>query len=86
MAPKTIHNIGFEITGSFDQMAKATTIGIQTVFQPILADWADDNTGAIIKATTAGRIPLKILLSTLFDLIKSGVRKMLKNHKSIKKI
>ena len=44
---------------SKSQMSIAERIGIQQVESRILADWARRNTGAAIKATTAGRTPMK---------------------------
>lgn len=66
--------MGLETMGSFDQINKAVTIGIATVFHPIFAARAEVMTGAIINATTAGRIPLNIELIVSLFLIKSGVR------------
>ena len=66
--------MGFDIYGSFDHINRATTMGIAMVFQLILAARADEMTGAIIRATTAGRMPRKILLSVSLLLIMSGVR------------
>jgi hypothetical protein len=54
--------IGFEIYGIFDQMSNATEMGINIVFQFILAARAVVITGAMSRATTAGRIPINILL------------------------
>ena len=54
----------------------ATRRGIQTVFHPIFAALAEVSTGAMIRATTAGRIPIKIDEITRLFLIMSGVRNM----------
>ena len=62
--------------GIFDQISNATDTGIRIVRQLIPAALADVKTGAIINATTAGRIPLKIAVIVGFDLIISGVRKI----------
>lgn len=75
-APTTIHRMGFDTTGHLLQMSRATAAGIHRVFQLIPAVRADVITGAIIRATTAGRIPLKILTRVGFVLIFSGVRNM----------
>ena len=69
-----MYNIGFERIGIFDHISKATDTGIATVFHPILADRAEDITGATIKATTAGRIPINILDNVSLLFIRSGVR------------
>ena len=71
-----IYNIGLLNNGMPENMSNATAIGIATVLYPILALFAVESTGAIIKATTAGRIPLKILLITSLFFIESGVRNM----------
>ena len=42
------------------QISKAETTGIQMLWQFIFADRAMLNVGAAIKATTAGRMPLKM--------------------------
>ncbi len=42
-------------------MSRATATGIMNVFHPIPADLADEMTGAMMSATTAGRMPLKML-------------------------
>ena len=54
-------------------MSKATVIGIHIFFIFIFADLAVVSTGAIIKATTAGRIPLKIrsTIGLSYDLEKN---------------
>ncbi len=52
----------------------ATISGIHTVFQPIFAAFAEVRTGAIIKATTAGLIPMNIEEITRLFFIMSGVR------------
>ena len=57
-------------------MSAATANGIHTVFQRSLAAFADVKTGARIKATTAGRIPMKMDEITRLFFIRSGVRKM----------
>ncbi len=57
-------------------MSAATANGIHTVFQRSLAAFADVKTGATIKATTAGRIPMKMDEITRLFFIRSGVRKM----------
>ncbi len=48
---------------------------MNTVFHPIPADFADDITGATIKATTAGRIPLNIAEIVSLFFIRSGLPK-----------
>ena len=72
--PRMIYRIGFDTNGSFDQIISATAIGIQTVFQVIRADLAVVMTGAMMSATTAGRIPRKIEEITLLFWIRSGVK------------
>ena len=62
------------MNGSFDHISRATATGIQTVFQFIPADRADVITGATIRATTTGLIPLKIADMTGLLVIRSGVR------------
>ena len=57
-------------------MSNATATGIIIVFFPILAARAVVITGAMIKATTAGRMPMNILLMISLFLIVSGVRNM----------
>ena len=69
-------SIGLDIQGSFDQISSATTTGIHSVFQEIPADLAEVSTGAIIKAVTAGRMPLKIADTVSLFFIRSGVRKI----------
>lgn len=71
-----MNTIGLERYGISDQMKNAITIGIQQLRNDILAERAVEKTGAIIRATTAGRIPLKMLVSVSFSLIVSGVRNM----------
>ena len=56
------------------QRSTATAIGIHTVFHVILAARAEDSTGAIISATTQGRMPMNILDTTGLFFIMSGVR------------
>lgn len=56
------------------EIINATTSGIHTVFMVSLAARADVMTGAIISATTAGRIPMNIDEMTWLFLIISGVR------------
>ena len=58
------------------EIIRATMNGIHTVFHFRLADFADVITGAMIRATTAGRIPMKMEEITLLFLIMSGVRKI----------
>ena len=58
-----IHNIGFDTMGSFDHISTATHMGIHAIFHPMPADLAEVNTGARIRATTAGRMPLKMDVS-----------------------
>ena len=72
MPPSIIYMMGFDTTGSPEKISKATPAGITTVFQVIPADLADDNTGAIIRATTAGLIPLKIELQSHYSLSDQG--------------
>ena len=55
---------------------KATTSGIHTVRSFSFAALADDSTGAMIRATTAGRMPMNMAEMTWLFLIVSGVRKM----------
>ena len=57
-------------------MSKATATGMSTVLRLMPADLAVVITGAIISATTAGRMPLKIAVRVGLFLIASGVRKM----------
>ena len=76
MPPRTIYSIGLDTTGNFDQMSNATAMGIITVFQLSLAALAADSTGATIRATTAGRIPLNTGDNMELFLIISGVRKI----------
>lgn len=57
-------------------MSSATEMGINIVFQFILAARAVVITGAMSRATTAGRIPMKILLIVSLFFIVSGVRKI----------
>lgn len=57
-------------------MSKATEIGMIIVFQLIFAARAVVITGAMSRATTAGRIPMKILLIISLFFIVSGVRKI----------
>ena len=71
--------IGLEIIGNFDHISKATTTGIHAVDHPILAALAEVMTGAIISATTAGRIPLKIAVNVGLLVINSGVRNIAMN-------
>ena len=52
--------MGFEIHGNFDHISRATTTGIQSVYQPSFIDFADVITGATMRATTAGRMPRNI--------------------------
>lgn len=59
-----------------NEIIVATTIGIQKVFRFNPAARAVVITGAMISATTAGRIPIKIAVKVLLDLMVSGVRKM----------
>ena len=57
-----------------------TAIGIIIVLYVIFADFAILHKGAAISATTAGRIPLKILLTVGFDLIstkKEAIKRMI---------
>ena len=50
------------------QMSRAETIGIQMLYLLILADLAMLKVGAAIKATTAGRIPLKMFSTASYSL------------------
>lgn len=68
--------MGLEANGIFDHINKATLTGINNVFQLILAALAELITGATIKATTAGLIPLNMAETTGLFLMISGVRKM----------
>ena len=47
-----------------NQMASAQTMGIQHVLHVILALLAKLNVGTAIRATTAGRMPRKMLATT----------------------
>lgn len=58
------------------EIIKAVRHGIQAVRHPILAALADVNTGAMMSATTAGRMPMNIDEITALFFIRSGVRKM----------
>ena len=51
-----------------NQISSADTIGIQTVYLLILADLAMLKVGAAIKATTAGRMPLKMFSTASYSL------------------
>ena len=51
-------------------------MGIHTVFQLIFAARAVVSTGATISATTAGRIPWKMLLISWLFFMSSGVKKI----------
>ena len=51
-----------------NQMSSAEAIGIHTLYLLIFADLAILKVGAAIKATTAGRIPLKIFSTTSYSL------------------
>ena len=51
-----------------NQISNAETIGIHTLYLLIFADFAILKVGAAIKATTAGRIPLKIFSTTSYSL------------------
>lgn len=68
--------MGFDTTGQPDHISNATAMGIMAVRHVIFAALADVITGATIKATTAGRIPLKMALTCGFSFIRSGVRNM----------
>lgn len=68
--------MGFDRNPKSSDIIKATIMGIQTVLKESLAALADVMTGAIIKATTAGRIPIKIDEITRLFLIMSGVKKI----------
>ena len=74
--PNAMYSIGFDTTGNFDHMRRATAAGIHAVFHPIPAERAVVITGATINATTAGRMPLKIAVRVGFEVIVSGVRNM----------
>lgn len=74
MAPITMYKIGFDIRGNFDHISKATDAGIITVRQLIPAALAEVKTGAVINATTAGRMPLNIAVMVGFEVIISGVK------------
>ena len=50
------------------QISRAETIGIQILYLLILADLAMLKVGAAIKATTAGRIPLKMFSTASYSL------------------
>ena len=50
------------------QISRAETIGIQILYLQILADLAMLKVGAAIKATTAGRIPLKMFSTASYSL------------------
>ena len=50
------------------QIRMAETIGIHTLYLLILADLAILKVGAAIKATTAGRIPLKMFSTASYSL------------------
>ncbi len=52
--------MGFETNPKSIEIINATTKGIHTVFHFSLAAFAEVITGAIIRATTAGRMPIKI--------------------------
>ena len=69
-----MYKIGLDRTGIFDHMSNATDMGMAAVFHPMLAALADDMTGAIINATTAGRIPIKMFESVSLFFMRSGVR------------
>ena len=51
-----------------NQINKADTMGIHTLYLLILADLAMLNVGAAMSATTAGRIPLKIFSTASYSL------------------
>ena len=69
-----MYSIGLDTTGSFDQMASATTTGIHSVRHDSPAARAEVMTGVTISATTTGRMPLKIAVSVGLDVMVSGVR------------
>jgi hypothetical protein len=71
-----MYRIGSEAKPMPNEIIVATTIGIQKVFRFNPAARAVVITGAMISATTAGRIPIKIAVKVLLDLMVSGVRKM----------
>ena len=50
------------------QMSKAEMMGIHTLYRLIFADFAMLKVGAAIRATTAGRIPLKIFSTASYSL------------------
>ena len=68
--------MGLEAKPRSSEIISATTKGIQTVFQRSLAALADVSTGAMMSATTAGRIPMNMAEITRLFFIISGVRKM----------
>ena len=69
-----MYRMGFDTTGHLLHMNKATAAGIHAVFQPMPAERAVVNTGAIISATTTGLMPLKMAESVGLLVISSGVR------------
>lgn len=72
--PNTIYKIGEDKKPISNDIINATTHGIHTVFHLRFAAFAEVRTGAIIKATTAGRIPINIDDSIRLLFIVSGVR------------
>lgn len=50
------------------QISRAETMGIHILYRLILADFAMLNVGAAIKATTAGRMPLKMFSTAWYSL------------------
>lgn len=68
--------IGFEIMPQLSEIIKAATAGIHMVVILSFAALAVVITGAMMSATTAGRIPMNMLLSARLPLIVSGVRKI----------
>mgnify|MGYP003299242464 CR=1 FL=1 len=51
-----------------NQISRADTMGIHTLYRLILADLASVKVGAAISATTAGRMPLKMLSTASYSL------------------
>ncbi len=72
--PNMINRTGLEINGMSDQIRRAINSGMIKLRLLTFADLAEVNTGATINATTAGRMPMNMLVRVWFCLIVSGVR------------
>ena len=71
-----MNSIGLDTIGQSDQISKAMASGIKKFLRLIFDAFAVVNTGARIRATTAGRMPINMRVRVSLFFIVSGVRNM----------